>query len=275
MAGRKILLTILLLALLFGMSSSPDAALIDRGGGLIYDDTRNITWLQDANMAKSMGLSKDGLMTASEAMKWAEDLVYQGYADWRLPDARNPDGSIPKYGWEARTSEMGHLFFEELGNSATVNIFDPSGLKNSGPFLNLQPFRYWSSTKYHIPSDFWWYFNFGVGYQWDGLASAGSYAWAVRDGDSRPLNQSGTPNPPSYAPASAPSVIGIPETEVATVRDPSVSIFAYRGYWWRWFEGRWYRSSSYRGPWSYVRPETVPAALVELPPEYKKHLSQK
>ena len=258
--------------------SSASAALIDRGGGLIYDDTRNITWLQDANMARSMGWSKDGLMTASEAMKWAEDLVYQGYTDWRLPDARNPDKSHPKYGWKRHTSEMGHLFYDELGNSATMKIDDRSGLKNKGPFVNLQPFRYWSGTEYlKPPGFFWWYFDFGNGYQWDGYSSAGSHAWAVRDGDSRPLNTNGgrIPAPPAYAPAAAPTVAGVPGTEVAVIGDPSVNIFAYRGYWWRSFQGRWYRSSGYNGRWSFVRSEMVPPALIQLPSEYKKRLSDK
>ena len=32
------------------------AALHDRGSGLIYDDVLNITWLQDANYAKTSGV---------------------------------------------------------------------------------------------------------------------------------------------------------------------------------------------------------------------------
>src|ERR1041384_7961491 len=37
--------------------------LIDRGYGLLYDVERNITWLQDANYAKSVGRSPDGQLT--------------------------------------------------------------------------------------------------------------------------------------------------------------------------------------------------------------------
>ena len=36
------------------------ATLIDRGGGLIYDTVLNITWLQDANYAQTMGYQDVG-----------------------------------------------------------------------------------------------------------------------------------------------------------------------------------------------------------------------
>lgn len=36
-------------ALTLAASSSANAALVDRGGGLIYDTILNVTWLQDAN----------------------------------------------------------------------------------------------------------------------------------------------------------------------------------------------------------------------------------
>jgi hypothetical protein len=52
-----------LLAVILGVSSITYAALWDRGGGLIYDDVLNITWLQDANYAKTSGYDADGRMT--------------------------------------------------------------------------------------------------------------------------------------------------------------------------------------------------------------------
>ena len=86
----------LVLALLAGvaMPGAAQATLIDRGGGMIYDDVLNITWLQDANYAKTSrydkGVAGDewdkpGMMTWSEATAWAADLSYGGYTDWRLP----------------------------------------------------------------------------------------------------------------------------------------------------------------------------------------------
>lgn len=35
-----------------GISGSVGAALVDSGGGMIYDTDRDITWLQDMNYAK-------------------------------------------------------------------------------------------------------------------------------------------------------------------------------------------------------------------------------
>ena len=75
------------------VSISANAALIDRGGGLIYDDDRDITWLADANYAMTSGYDADGMMTWSEAMTWAGNLNYGGYTDWRLPDTWQPDPS--------------------------------------------------------------------------------------------------------------------------------------------------------------------------------------
>jgi hypothetical protein len=73
-----------------------------------------------------------------------------------------------------------------------MDVYDLSGLQHSGPFLNLQPFRYWSGTPYYMTPELTWYFNFGSGYQWDGYSLAEGYAWAMRDGDSRPVPLPGT-----------------------------------------------------------------------------------
>ncbi|MDP2823739.1 MAG: hypothetical protein Q8O52_13825, partial [Sulfuritalea sp.] len=41
-------------------SGVAQAALNDRGGGLIYDDVLNITWLADANYAATQFAATDG-----------------------------------------------------------------------------------------------------------------------------------------------------------------------------------------------------------------------
>jgi len=55
-----------------------NAALNDRGGGLIYDDVLDITWMQDANYFGST-------MTWNDAVTLVDNFVLQGYDDWRLP----------------------------------------------------------------------------------------------------------------------------------------------------------------------------------------------
>ncbi len=172
------------------------AALVDRGGGLVYDTDYDITWLQDADYPTTSAypaIDSNGQMSWEEAKTWAADLVYGGYDDWRLPSAFNPDGSgpcgLPAGAFDCTGSELGHLFYTELGNSAGMG-----GFTNSGPFVNVRSLTYWNETA--APPDpvgggaRAWVFFIVNGLQYPGLvtnAADGSpyvgYAWAVRDGD--------------------------------------------------------------------------------------------
>jgi hypothetical protein len=103
------------------------AELIDRGGGLVFDTELNITWLQDANYAKTSGYDDDGRMTWDEAMKFTADLRYFDpvrkvtWSGWRLPTARNRDGSGPEPGYYTRGSELGHMYYNNLSN---IGMYD-------------------------------------------------------------------------------------------------------------------------------------------------------
>src|SRR3954470_23372845 len=90
----------------------PPPPRIDRGFGLIYDSERDITWLQDVNYAQTVRHSRDGQMTWPEAMGWVQSLNYRGIRGWRLPNARNRDGSGPVTGSNAVGSELGHLYLD-------------------------------------------------------------------------------------------------------------------------------------------------------------------
>lgn len=111
--------------------------LIDRGFGLVYDVQRDITWLQDANYARTAGRSPDGQMTWQRAMAWAASLNYYGITGWRLPSALNRDGSGPCIGADCRDSEFAHLvhgpWTTHPGQVAFRN-FDPHSI-------------YWTSTE--------------------------------------------------------------------------------------------------------------------------------
>src|SRR3972149_3477866 len=198
---KKVLFFIVPLSiLLFSMNVS--AVLLDRRGGMIYDTDLNITWLKDANYAQTSGYDADGMMTWFSAKSWAENLVYGGYDDWRLPSAINQDGTGPYWAYRCEPhitgSELGHLYYVELGNS------EP--LTNTGPFLNMQNSSYWFGTEYvptpeleairlwdsntygmpFIPAtDVAWEFAFHNSEQLahNSKSSALLYAWAVRDGD--------------------------------------------------------------------------------------------
>ena len=64
-------------------SASTQAALIDRGNGLIYDNVLDVTWAQDVALSATLGGA--GIFNWHGAKAWAHQLVYRGYDDWRLP----------------------------------------------------------------------------------------------------------------------------------------------------------------------------------------------
>lgn len=156
---------------------SANASLVDNGNGTITDTDRNLMWLKDANYAKTSGYSTNGLMIWTEAKTWADTLVYAGFDDWRLPTSLNSDGSGPCSSYNCVGSEMGHLYYTELGNPAGGPPV------NTGPFIGIEQISgYWSGTDYAADKSRAWTFNYRYGTQ--GSASKSwccNYAWAVRD----------------------------------------------------------------------------------------------
>ena len=73
--------------------------------------------------------------------------------------------------------------------------------------------------------------------------------------------------------AGPPEVVVIPETDVYAVPDIDVDIFFYHGWWWRPWEGRWYRSRNYDSGWAYY--QRVPSFYGRIPPgwrnDYRDH----
>ena len=183
---KKILSLLLTVVIVFGLTLSAHATLIDMGNGTIYDNDRNISWLKNANT--------NGNMDWYSAMAWADSLVFAGYDNWRLPTTLLPDSSCGPFilgvGWGFNCTgiEMGNMFYTELGNLGYVAPDDTYpqpgwGLTNTGPFTNLQPALYWSSTERDAGGGAWG-FNFGTGDKPATLQTYNqAYAWAVRDGD--------------------------------------------------------------------------------------------
>ena len=107
---KRVSVLLLILVGVFGFSGVSTASLWDRGGGLIYDDVLDITWLQDANYANTSGYIQppsDGYMFWENAKAWAEGLEYYDpvrettWTDWRLPQTLPVNGysyNIPAYG---------------------------------------------------------------------------------------------------------------------------------------------------------------------------------
>jgi hypothetical protein len=161
------------------ISGAANAALVNNGGGLIYDTDLNITWYDYSQIAP----------TWADATNWVASLSVNGVGGWRLPSSApgvyswGYDGSTTG-GYNITSSEMGHLFYSELGNSGEYNtagtqtpvLFDDSdnqnAIHNSGAFANLQFGNlwgdgwadYWSSSG-ASGTDGIWAFNTTYGYQ--------------------------------------------------------------------------------------------------------------
>ena len=199
-----------------------NAALIDRGGGLIYDADFDITWMQDAYAAGTT-------MNRSDAMTWVDNLTFAGFDDWRLPSTLNVDPSCSTDATDklfltltpCSGGEMGHLIYTEgltwLPGEATSTTNRNWG--SLGLFDNVIGSGYWTSEDYlwtgqsyedpagtqptaekpypRTPKDgFGWLFYFGgdPGQHKTILSTGNSRGvWAVRDGD---VLASAVPLPP-------------------------------------------------------------------------------
>lgn len=175
------------------VSLSASASLIPRAGNaMVYDADRNITWLADANYARTSGYDSDGRMTWAQALAWAESLAFGGFDDWRLPNSEQPDASCSNayqgvsHGFGCRQSDMGHLFYDELGGEAVRRISlstDPDVLLFSNIQDDPSNTAYWTGQNW--PGDALWAqaFTFSGGGMGGVPVEGYYYAWAVRDGD--------------------------------------------------------------------------------------------
>ena len=215
----------LILAMISGLaiSGGAQATLIDRGSGLIYDDVLNITWLQDANYAKTSGYDADGRMNWANANAWAASLSYGGYDDWRLPTL-TPIGANFKYNFSnngstdegynitSPHSEMAYMYYVNLANlgfctpnggGSPMSCIVPKGyglvdgpaLNDESLFTNLQSSEYWSGLEYAPDTRNAWYFSPPFGGQNDDRKDASHYAWAVRPGDVAAASTGNVPEP--------------------------------------------------------------------------------
>ena len=132
------------------------------GGLTVYDKGANLYWLADANLVLSnnfgviSSIRGDGTMQWRDAQSWIaamDKANYLGYNDWRLPTTLQPDltcgvqNSLGSTGLSCTGSEMGNLFYNELGGAAGI----PIQTQNNGKlalFQNVPYSRsYWSGTE--------------------------------------------------------------------------------------------------------------------------------
>jgi len=105
----------------------------DNGDGTITDRATGLTWLKlDSGHLKAGG-KKDGKLNWEQALRWAEELEYAGYTDWRLPNVKELH-SIVDYTRSPDTTQ-----------SAAINpVFSVTPVRDALGKANY-PF-YWSST---------------------------------------------------------------------------------------------------------------------------------
>jgi hypothetical protein len=156
--GTSIKLSIILTALciMCGISMTSQAALHDRGRGLIYDDVLDITWVQDASILDYGG--------------WGgiQFFEYDGFSDWRHPTV----------------AEFQYMFYDNLGGTFGEPLTGDQGL-----FLNIQDL-YWTNDRYY-DTDRMYTFVFGYDPWYGEVPGSTSKAddllvasrWPVRDGN--------------------------------------------------------------------------------------------
>ncbi len=155
------------------------AALVDNGGGLIYDNVLDITWAQP-----------DALRTFNQANTWAAGLTLGGATDWRLPYISVAAGVGPFTGspvncntaseLDCRDNELGYMFYQNLSGTSGQSILT-SGDPDLALFQTLQSTIYWSGTE--LSSNVAWRFGFNDGGQ--GVTDQGLFfnSWAVHAGN--------------------------------------------------------------------------------------------
>lgn len=146
------------------------------GVQVINDTDLNITWLDYSR-------SND---TWSNQVSWASSLsvTVNGvtYDNWRLPATVDSDGS---WGYNQTTSEMGHLYYNELGLLSYPdrgNTPVTAAELNAGVFDNLVSSFYWSGTEYASYPYEAWDFDTGYGIQNRGIKVDSLSALAVLPG---------------------------------------------------------------------------------------------
>jgi hypothetical protein len=173
------------------------------GKDIVYSSGTNVSWTADANLLATM-MSAQGFNTVVNAIISASPIVYDtpnyfdgsynhyvsysgsytistsdfgttGTVTW-LPTTPDSDSSG---GFNKTNSQMGELFYNELGGIAGNSI------PNSNYFSNVQAYLYWSSTEYSSDPKYMysWLFNTFTGNQGATFKSYQYYAWAVSPGN--------------------------------------------------------------------------------------------
>ncbi|MCP4270311.1 MAG: PEP-CTERM sorting domain-containing protein [Candidatus Brocadiaceae bacterium] len=169
---------------------------------LDYTSTEYYDWQNQTAWAAGLGSQLTINLNPGYTITWDDD-------EWRLPTTLDGqwvlshDGTTP-WGYNITSSEMGHLYYTELGNvgawGTTGNPQGGYGLINTEGFQNLNSSIYWSGTERASKTTSAYCFDFSLGSQisfpkdWDfsgRLRNDGS-AIAIRSGNVAAVPEPGT-----------------------------------------------------------------------------------
>jgi hypothetical protein len=88
------------------------------------------------------------------------------------------------------------------------------------------------------------------------------------------INIGNAPPPPRFVFESRPHERFYRGEGVYVVDDPRIGdydVFRYRGYYWVFYDGYWYRARYWRGPFVVIHPRYVPTTFYRMPPTRWKH----
>jgi hypothetical protein len=155
---------------------------------LIWDDDNNgnsVVWLDYTNARANWAAQNSWAAGLDGALAYNIDPMYAVTWDedyWRLTTSA---GANPGSGYNQTTSEMGHLYYEELGllsypDRGNIPVTDAE--LNATNFDNLTASWYWSGTEYAFDPNAALYFGMHSGNQVIFTKSFKGYGLALRSG---------------------------------------------------------------------------------------------
>jgi hypothetical protein len=181
------------------------AALFDRGGGLIYDDVFHITWLADANYFETR-YDWNGANAAVLNLSFNDKVRGVTYDDWRLPNATGGAWSYTAVAlgycsYPSNCTESNVLYGELLGpaiQQGGLNNLLSNHNSSYGLFKNIQASRYWQSEDKQQTNDASYVDMTNGSYGTTNKTGSTMFVWAVRDGDVASV-AAPIPEPQTYA----------------------------------------------------------------------------
>lgn len=138
------------------LQKAPPHLVPSADGKRVYDASRNITWLADANLAASEtfgvpDINPSGSMDYKTALAFVAAMnkkAYLGRTDWTLPATRGDDKNCDRknvhhFGYGCKMSPLVNLYRAGFGleDPQTAVRIPPNTVKN---FRNFQPYLYWA-----------------------------------------------------------------------------------------------------------------------------------